>query len=199
MAEDTDTLLERAGKRLLQKADGEAQTDEQGDEQTDEVEEKAAELADEYDVKQGTIEDAINTIAEQSDGDISRSDIVEMLEPILGGVGENADDMPPEEDDDEDEMDDDEEKAEGGTKSFEEKLDEHGVVTDEKLSETTDELREDIVGDITEKLEGTLSETVEEVAQKAHTGETGSPAGGSAAEAVDLDEQIEEIAESGSL
>lgn len=198
---DKDNLLERAAERLKQKADGEAQTEQTDDGATDGVEEKAAELADEYDVKQGTIEDAVSTIAEQSDEDVSRTDVIEMLEPILDEVEGAAGDMPPEEDDDEDEDDEDDveqEADESGTKSFEEKLNEHGVVTDEKLSETTDELREEIVGDISEKLEGVLEDTVEDVAQKAHSGATNSPAGGNTSEAIDLDEQIEQATE-GSL
>lgn len=194
MSEDTpdaDTILTRLGQKLTGD-DGES-TDEQdtgdgsdtdagqkqppegddgGDEDGDAVDELVAALADEMGVSPEAVMDA------------------------LGQVGQNADDEDDDEDDDDDDDGDDGMKAgDDDTASvsidFEQKMAEHGVVTEDDLSD----LRESIVDDIGEKLAESNQEAVEEIAQKMSEGSTPNPAGGSYQDSEDFEAHLEEVAD----
>lgn len=144
-------------------------------------------------------------------GDLSSEEALEMLndagspdepdeelEEGEGGAGaegkadeeEPEDEIPEEpeekEGDEDDEPDEDEE-------SFEEKLDKHGVVTEDKL----DEKLEEQASAVSEKMSDIVEDSVPDagaIAEKMDTGSTSDPASGSGADETNYAEQIKEAA-----
>lgn len=159
----TESIREKLG--IGQKGDD--------DEVDESIEQKTEEIADQIGAKQSTVQEAVNEIADEAG--VPTEDVLDMLEPVLEGeMGEEDVENDGDYEDDEDEEPDDGEMKAG---IDEEELDE---TVEEKLDEKLDNVA--TLDDVEEKLdeyEGRIADSVgdavDEVMQKARTGETPSP------------------------
>ena len=154
------------------------------------------------DVKSESVLGAINTLTDQKAE--SEDDMTEVLKAVQDGdmepeeaksvisaAEDDYDEEMGEDEEEEDKMDEEEEEQppvdeDKDEKSFEEKLDEHGVITEEKLDETKTE----IVDTVAEKLDDSVP-TADDIAQKMETGSTDDPSGGSGSDRRDYASEIQ--------
>jgi len=208
MTDNDDELLERLRDRLDFKSEGEGssaanddsteqkeQTDTESESESDTESESGTETEAEADTdeKMGSMEEAIAAIAENTDEDVSESDVMDMLEPIVSGTeseGDYGDDM----DEDDEEMEaETEAEAASDTESEADGVDVESIV-EEKLDEMLDtkldeHLSNAVAEQIEAKMDGVVTEDrlndvvtaigdeVEHTMQKAETGATPSPSG----------------------
>lgn len=176
------------------------------------LKEAAEEVASEDDdLEAKSIVDAVATLTGDGSQEEKADDAMEVLEAVEEGEltaeeaaevmaeGSGGDDGGEEEEDDDGEMKEEEEDDDGeddeDEKSFEEKLNEHGVVTEEQLDEKLDSATSEVEESVEETVKGLFDEnipTAEDVAEKMETGATSDPSGGSAQSGADYTSQIQE-------
>lgn len=191
---DEDKLLARLGQKLT------GGSDDTEESSTDNDAEAGDDAGQKEDDDETATEDLIVALAE--DMDVSPDEVQQALASITQSADDEEDEMEEDDEDEDDEdgqkADDDEDESAGGetvTIDFGEKLEEHGVVTEDELGEKLEEYRETIVDDVGAKLAEANEEAVEEIAQKMQSGDTPNPAGGSFQDAEDFESHVSEVAE----
>lgn len=149
-------------------------------------------------------DDLAEVLAGVENGDLSAEEALELVgdaggepgEPDEGGPEEEmkeADDEEPPADEEEDEAPpvpgDEDEEDEDDEPDFEEKLAEHGVVTEEKLDEKLSDHGDAVAEKMTDLVEGTVPDAGE-IAEKMETGSTESPSAGTGNDARNIAEEV---------
>jgi len=184
------------------------------------IEDAAAEVSAGADFKAGSVVDAVNVLQATQKADDDLEEILAGVEAgdltaeeaadMLGGAGgdPSEDERDPDEemaptedkgggepyDDEDDKMDN--QNDDGGDdvpEDFEEKLEEHGVVTEKELEEKLQEREDAVIDAVGQKLEEGVPDAGE-IAEKMDTGGTPSPASGSGSDRRDYGAEIKEAA-----
>lgn len=182
------------------------------------LKEAADEVVDDTDLKADDVVEAVNILGDNATGFKAGDDLEEVLQAVAQGdlspeeamqmMAEEAEDDDEDEDEgemkgeDEDEDDEEEEESkseeeedtkseeeESDEKSFEEKLDEHGVVTEDKLDEKLGEVQSDVEETINKAFEDSVPDA-DEIAEKMEAGSTSDPASGSGKDQKDYTSEI---------
>lgn len=187
--------------------------------QSDDVDlkEAADEVVAETDLKADDVVEAVNILGNSSfkagddvaeiiqaveQGDLSAEEALQMLaEGQEDGGGEEEEDEEmknegEEEEEDEEQKSESEEEQKGedeeedeDEKSFEEKLSEHGVVTEDKLDEKLGEVQSEVEETVEKAFEDSVP-SADEIAEKMETGSTSDPASGSGSDQKDYTDEI---------
>lgn len=183
-----------------------------------ELKEAADEVVDDTDLKADDVVEAINILGGATDfkagddleevlqavaqGDLSPEEAMQMMADE-GGEDEDDEGEMKEEDEEENEEEEDEKseeeeskseeeeetKSEEDEKSFEEKLNEHGVVTEDKLDEKLSEVQSNVEETVEKAFEDSVPDA-DEIAEKMETGSTSDPSGGSGNDRRDYTDEI---------
>lgn len=191
-AQNDDMNLEEAAEEITSKGDYDGLD-------ADRVVEAVNVLSPEADEKEGgDMEEVLRAVEE---GELTAEEAKEIIASEMGGGDdEDEDGEMKEEDEEEDDEEEEEQKSDPedtddpeDSKSFEEKLNEHGVVTEDSLESKLDDQRESFQNDVQEMFDESIP-TAEDIAAKAdfESGSTDDPSGGSGQNQRDYTQDITE-------